>query len=119
MDASLVSIAIEVAKQGGFALLCFGLVFFYRQQSKERVLELKANSDRERLMTDKVLDLVGDVTRTVTANTAQLAAVQTELQGVRSSLHTLRNAHQTVHLLAEALTDEPGRIRLEMLDKGD
>lgn len=105
--------------QGGFAVLAGLAIIVIFQIARMWVSDIKNSNERERALTNRVLDLVSKYTEAITANTAQLAGMETEMAGMRAGLHSLRNAHQVVMILANALTDDAGRIKLEMLGKED
>jgi len=77
--------------QGGFAVLAGFAVLTIWQMAKAWVSDVKANAERERLLSREVISALLDVTKTLAANTAAVAVVGNEVAGLRTGIHGIRD----------------------------
>lgn len=93
-----------LVNQGGFAVLAAAFGYLGFRGAQMWVADVKASSERERLLTERVLDLTAQITAALTAQTSQIQAIVVEQQGMRTHFHALRNAMTALELLTDQLT---------------
>ena len=100
MDESLVAV---IVRSGGFATLAAFAIFSLYKMSQAHTGDLKAGSERERLLTERVIDVVISVQGALVANTAAVQALQSEAAGLRASNHTIANFMAEYQVRMQAL----------------
>jgi VIT1/CCC1 family predicted Fe2+/Mn2+ transporter len=77
---------------GGFAVLAGFAIFILWKMHTAHADDLKASAGREKLLTDRVLDVSLSVQSALVSNTSAITGLASETAGARAILHNIANS---------------------------